>query len=139
MLELMNVGKKIRTLRLEKGFTLPALAEKAGVSKGFLFQIEDDEKANPSLETLNRLAKALDVTIAELLEKESVRAKRAIPENVNPALKEFIEEQNAKGLPVEPAALQALYALQHRKGKLPRSKEDWRYLYETIERVFKGK
>jgi XRE family transcriptional regulator of biofilm formation len=135
----MNVGKKIQTLRLEKGLTLPQLAERAGVSKGFLFQIEDDGKTNPSLETLNKLAKALDVTIAELLEKESVRAKRAVPEEVNPALQEFIKEQNAQGRPVEPSAIQALYALQHRKGKSPRSKEDWRYLYETIERVFKGK
>src|SRR6266853_2757872 len=81
-LRLMNVGKKIHTLRLEKGLTLPELAEKAGVSKGFVFQIEDDGKTNPSLETLNKLAKALDVTIAELLERESVRAKRTVPEDV---------------------------------------------------------
>src|SRR5437667_263570 len=76
----MNVGKKIQTLRLEKGLTLPQLAEKANVSKGFLFQIEDDGKTNPSLETLNKLAKALEITLADLLGKDQVRSKRIVPE-----------------------------------------------------------
>jgi transcriptional regulator with XRE-family HTH domain len=137
----MHLGKKIRTLRLEKGFTLPELAERANVSKGFLFQIEDDEETNPSLDTLNKIAKALDVTLAELLEKESVQARRVVPvpEDLDAALKEFIDERNTQGLPVDTHAIQALYVLQRRKGKAPKTKDDWRYIYETIERVFKGK
>jgi transcriptional regulator with XRE-family HTH domain len=138
---MVNVGKKIQTLRLEKGLTLPELAAKAGVSKGFVFQIEDDEKTNPSLETLNKIARALDVTLAELLQKATVQAKRVIivPEDVEPSLKEFIDERHAQGRPVDTNAIQALYVLQHRKGKSPKSKEDWRYVYESIERVFKQK
>jgi len=140
-LETMNVGKKIQTLRVEKGLSLPQLAEKAGVSKGFVFQIEDDEKTNPSLETLNKIAKALDVTLADLLEKETVLAKRivVVPDDLEPSLREFIDDRNAQGQPVDTNAIQALYVLQHRKGKSPKTKEDWRYVYESIERVFKRK
>jgi transcriptional regulator with XRE-family HTH domain len=137
----MNVGKKIQTLRVEKGLTLPQLAEKAGVSKGFVFQIEDDQKTNPSLETLNKIAKALDVTLADLLEKETVQAKRVVgvPDDLEPSLREFIADRNAQGQPVDTNAIQALYVLQHRKGKSSKTKEDWRYVYESIERVFKRK
>jgi XRE family transcriptional regulator, master regulator for biofilm formation len=50
------VGKRIRALRIEKGINLPELAEKAGVSKGFLSQLENDEDANPSLDSLHKVS-----------------------------------------------------------------------------------
>jgi transcriptional regulator with XRE-family HTH domain len=135
----MELGKKIRVLRLEKGLTLPELADKAKVSKGFLFQIETDEETNPSLDTLHKVASALDVTLAELLEKESVKARRLVPAEIDETLKEFLSDARKAGQIIPEETLQALYVLQHRKGRAPKTKEDWRYLYETIERVFKGK
>jgi excisionase family DNA binding protein len=53
-----------------KGFTLQALAKKAGgMSYAFLSKVENG-KADPSLETLKRLAKALKVKVAELVADE---------------------------------------------------------------------
>ncbi len=135
----MQIGKKIRTLRLGKGWSLPDLAEKAAVSKGFLFQIESHENTNPSLDTLNKLANALGVTLSDLLQTETVKAKQIVPESLQLALEEFIKERHAENLPVDADILQAHYDLQERKGQSKKTKEDWAWLYGSIERVVKKK
>lgn len=55
-------GGRIRDLRRKAGITLQTLADAAGISVGFLSQVERD-KATPSLGTLASLATALDVEI----------------------------------------------------------------------------
>lgn len=53
-------GGRIRELRRKAGLTLQALADEAGISVGFLSQVERN-KATPSLGTLAGLAAALGV------------------------------------------------------------------------------
>jgi transcriptional regulator with XRE-family HTH domain len=130
------LGNRIRSLRVEKGLTLPGLADKADLSKGLLYQIETSDKANPSLETLNKIAKGLGVTIAVLLEKDAVRAKRIVPESFDPGLEAFIKSSRENGEPLNESTLQALYVLQHRAGASAKSKEDWAWLYRSIEFSF---
>ncbi|MCC5969230.1 MAG: helix-turn-helix transcriptional regulator [Pararhodobacter sp.] len=55
-------GGRIRELRRKGGLTLQALADDAGISVGFLSQVERN-KATPSLGTLASLATALGVEI----------------------------------------------------------------------------
>jgi transcriptional regulator with XRE-family HTH domain len=55
-------GARIRALRRKAGLTLQALSDQAGISVGFLSQVERD-KATPSLGTLAALAAALGVGI----------------------------------------------------------------------------
>lgn len=55
-------GGRIRELRRKAGLTLQTLADQAGISVGFLSQVERD-KATPSLGTLANLASALGVDI----------------------------------------------------------------------------
>lgn len=55
-------GSRIRELRRKNDLTLQALADQAGISVGFLSQVERD-KATPSLGTLAALAAALGVEI----------------------------------------------------------------------------
>jgi transcriptional regulator with XRE-family HTH domain len=55
-------GGRIRALRRKAGLTLQALADDAGISVGFLSQVERD-KATPSLGTLASLAAALGVEV----------------------------------------------------------------------------
>lgn len=55
-------GGRIRDLRRKAGLTLQALADEAGISVGFLSQVERN-KATPSLGTLAGLAAALGVDI----------------------------------------------------------------------------
>lgn len=127
----MDLGERIKILRLEAQLSLPALAEKAEISKSVLFQLETSEAPNPSLETLQKIAKALGVTLAALLEKGSVRAKRVMPDRIDDALKEMIGDLRREKIPVNEAALDALYVLQEREGA-PKATEDWRWLYDTI-------
>lgn len=127
----MNLGERIRILRAEAHLSLPALAENAKISKSVLFQIENSESPNPSLETLQKIAKALGTTLAELLSTQGVRTKRALPERVDPELEEMISGLRKEKGPVNQAALDALYVLQERTGS-PKSAADWRWLYDSI-------
>lgn len=60
------VAWRIGTLRKSLGLSLDALAQRAGVSKGTLVQIEQ-QRANPAISTLCRLAAALHVSVADLV------------------------------------------------------------------------
>ena len=52
----------LRNMRLAKGLTLKELSELSGVSLSFLSDIEH-ERADPSLETLNKIAKGLGASL----------------------------------------------------------------------------
>lgn len=58
---------KVWQLRTAKGYSLRELEEISGVSKTTINNIENG-KANPTIETLLLLAKALDVEISALFE-----------------------------------------------------------------------
>ena len=60
------VAQRISSLRKAQDLTFDALAMRARVSKGTLVQIEQ-ERANPSISTLCRLAAALGVSVADLV------------------------------------------------------------------------
>jgi transcriptional regulator with XRE-family HTH domain len=63
-----EVGKKIRQLRLSRvgpRMTQEALSEKARISVSFLSMIERGERS-PHLETLAKIASALEVPLADL-------------------------------------------------------------------------
>ena len=62
-----RLSKVIQRLRESKGMTQRDLAEKARVTAGYIAQLEMGTKKNPSLEVLQRLAKALGVPVTELL------------------------------------------------------------------------
>src|SRR5215470_14295326 len=57
------VGAEVRRWRNERGLTLANVADRAGLNVGYLSQIEND-KASPSLASLNAISDALDVPIA---------------------------------------------------------------------------
>lgn len=63
----MTLGERIRTLRKEKKMTLVDLAENE-ITKGMLSLIEND-KSKPSMQTLQHIAKALDVSIGYLTQE----------------------------------------------------------------------
>jgi transcriptional regulator with XRE-family HTH domain len=60
------VGCQVRRLRQERGLTLTTLADRSGLNVGYLSQVEN-EKASPSLETLQALADAIEVPVAWFL------------------------------------------------------------------------
>jgi transcriptional regulator with XRE-family HTH domain len=68
----MDAGDKIKRLRTSSGITVSELARRAGLSQGYLSQIEMG-RATPSVRALAMTAKALDVPLSSLL-GESDRA-----------------------------------------------------------------
>jgi transcriptional regulator with XRE-family HTH domain len=136
-LRAMHLGARIRSLRLERGLTLPQLAEKAEVSIGLLSQLEnsDEGAANPSLQTLRKIATALGVTIADLLGKSVAKSRAIVPEKLDAGLQKFLEKSRKQGTPLDESVLQGCYAMQERDGA-PKSAEDWEFLYKTIKMNF---
>jgi transcriptional regulator with XRE-family HTH domain len=61
------MGTMLKELRETKGLTQVELAKKARVTQSYLAELEAGEKTNPSLEVIQRLAKALRVPLSELL------------------------------------------------------------------------
>src|SRR5437764_13351932 len=66
----MNLGQKIRRMREVRGLTAVALAKQARVTPGFISQLEYSQTV-PSLQTLQRVAAALDVSLTYFLLEES--------------------------------------------------------------------
>jgi transcriptional regulator with XRE-family HTH domain len=62
----MQIGRKVRDLRLRRGLTVQKLADAIGLSKGFISQVEND-RTSPSLSTLRDLAAALRTSMAYLV------------------------------------------------------------------------
>lgn len=62
----MNVGEKIRYFRKEKHFSQKKLAQQAGISNTYLCDVEKG-RSNCSLETLIKLAGALNINPEELI------------------------------------------------------------------------
>ncbi len=58
------VGKNLRRMRLESGFTQESLAHEAGIASSFISQIETGKRA-PTVTTLDVLAKAMKMPIVE--------------------------------------------------------------------------
>ena len=64
----MRLDRVLKRLRAERDLTMQALATRAGVTDAYIAQLETGVRKNPSLAVLKRLAKALGVTLAELVE-----------------------------------------------------------------------
>jgi transcriptional regulator with XRE-family HTH domain len=64
-----RVAREIRAHREAHGLSISATAARAGLSKTILATIESGA-GNPSLETLHRIAHALDVTVGTLLAED---------------------------------------------------------------------
>ncbi len=66
----LEIATAIRSLRLRNGLSQRQLALRMSVPRTYVSKIEND-KATPTLSSLARLAKALEVEIAELLRGSS--------------------------------------------------------------------
>lgn len=66
----LQLGPRIRALRQARGDTLRELAQRAGVTESFLSQVER-EVTSPSIASVQRIARALDLGIADLFVEEA--------------------------------------------------------------------
>src|SRR3712207_8525832 len=64
-----HLAARLRGLRTDRGLSLDALAERAGVSRSMISLVERGE-SSPTAAVLNRLATGLGVTLASLFAEE---------------------------------------------------------------------
>ena len=60
----MDIGKKVKSLRIKRGLTLEELASRTELSKSFLSQLERD-LASPSIATLEDIVEVLGVSLGD--------------------------------------------------------------------------
>ena len=68
-----DIGQRNKRIREAQGIGLAELARMADISKGYLHSLENQTPANPTLDTLKRVADALAVTIADLIGAPKVK------------------------------------------------------------------
>lgn len=91
----MSIGGKIKTLRKERKLTQVELAKKSNISRSYLTDIEND-RYNPSVETLKAIANSLDVKLRDILSDDveqntslNDRDKKSITNDLKKLMDEF--------------------------------------------------
>ena len=61
------LGERIKTIRKDQKMSITELAEKAGVAKSYLSSIERNKQTNPSIQFIEKVSEALEVSVNDLL------------------------------------------------------------------------
>jgi transcriptional regulator with XRE-family HTH domain len=119
------IGANIRAYRKEVDLSLNQLAERSGISKGYLSALENEEHETrrPSGETLYAIAEALGVTMSDLMGRKLLTEG---PSEIPASLQEFAEEAQLPQRDIE-----MLAGIEFR-GERPKTKERWSYIYNAI-------
>lgn len=93
------LGTKINELRKARGLTLDQLAQATDSSKSYMWEIENKDVARPSAEKLDRIAQALGVTAAFLIDASQTQPSQDVEdtafyrkfEKADPKIKEKLK------------------------------------------------
>lgn len=133
--EPQSVGERLRHVRGQSGLSLEDVAERAEVSKSFLWEVEND-RSGISGERLLRVANVLGASLDYLL-----RGARS-PGMVEPQSTEIPRELGALAEELhltygQTVALleidRSLVARRRHAGRPHMSKQDWKQLYEGVK------
>ena len=86
----MQIGKKIKNLRLKKGLTQEELGERTDLSKGYISQLERD-LSSPSIETFFNILEVLGCAPKEFFDDEEARTKSSLRRRRSNTI--FIDEE----------------------------------------------
>ena len=128
----MTLAEKLKGLREENNMSVAELSEMSGVSKPYIWQIEDGRRKNPSGEILRKLASALGTTVADLM-GAPVGISEADLEQVPKSLRDLARKKG-KQLDLRKEDLEML-KLIHYRGKRISKPEDWELLLLFIRRI----
>ena len=132
-----TVGDRIREIREEMQIRQDQLAERSGLSKGFLSDVENN-KRNISSENLLKIANVLGASVDYLLRGQIAEAPSVEPIVIPPELSQAAEELDLTyAATVELLeAHRSVVARRSNRGLRRFSVEDWKKLHEAIRRVF---
>jgi transcriptional regulator with XRE-family HTH domain len=121
-----NVGTRIKLRREEAKLSLSALAERARVSKGYLWSLENGKASSrPSGRTLYKIAGALGTTMSDLLDEQLLS-----DVDISKASKTLLEFAKLEGLTDRDVRM--LAGINFR-GQRPDDLEGWRLVWGAIK------
>ncbi|KMK78177.1 helix-turn-helix domain-containing protein [Alkalihalobacillus pseudalcaliphilus] len=91
------IGDRVKRYRLEKGYSLTELADKAGVAKSYLSSIERNIQSNPSIQFLEKIATMLHISVEDLLYDDETRQANQ-DTTLDPRWIELVEEAMNSGI-----------------------------------------
>ena len=87
------LGKRIRSLRVARGWTQQDLGEKAGISYKFIGEIERG-KQNPSFSILAKISKALNIDLKELFRfSHEILSRKELENEVKRIIKDMADDE----------------------------------------------
>lgn len=113
------IAANLRTLRKVRGMSQPELAAKVGISPRTIARLEAAQVADPSINHVRDLARALGVTVDLLSESELLPLTIAVPARLKEALDtpqglsllaELLDHERARGRQVVLSMLKQLQA-----------------------------
>jgi transcriptional regulator with XRE-family HTH domain len=128
----VSLSERLRHLRESAGLSLDELADKAKISKTYLWELEKDKagEKKPSADVLLRIASVLSVTIADLLSLPSVKVDQGAIE-LAPSLREFRDRMAKLKTPLSEQDLHDLAVMKFRGGQ-PQTADEWHQLYLAL-------
>jgi transcriptional regulator with XRE-family HTH domain len=84
------MGKKIKELRKKAGLTLQELADKTGLYKSNLSDIENEKRFKPNVGTIEKIAKALNCEIGDFFGRSIDKG-----EEITRGLKELLDDERS--------------------------------------------
>jgi transcriptional regulator with XRE-family HTH domain len=75
-------GEKLRRLRKDQGLTMDKLAQAAGISKSYVWELENRPAQRPSANVLHAIATVLGVTVQDLMGEPTPFEGTDAPEDV---------------------------------------------------------
>ena len=91
----MKIGKRIRQLRKERDMTLEELSSESGVALATLSRMEND-KMTGTLDSHNRICKALNTSLADLYKEIEEELKTVDPVPKKQRTEHFVHSRKAK-------------------------------------------
>lgn len=119
-----SIGENIRSLREGRGMSLSELARRSHISRGYLHLIEKED-GNPTQEKLIAIAKALEVSVSQIIGEKPERSVSSV--TIPESLLKFAESER-----LNEDEVQMLSQINYR-GKHPDSPREWEILYSLIK------
>jgi transcriptional regulator with XRE-family HTH domain len=133
-----GVGERIKKRRVELGWTQDQLCQKAGISKGFLSDLENDKRSVSATNLLD-IARALSVSLDFLMTGEA--SEKPVTEVPIPAsLARFAAEERLSFRQTLMLLDMQKQIVAHRSAKKKDGLEgvDWRKFYEGVKEFLEG-
>lgn len=68
----MGLSENLKAIRKKRKISQKSLAQSSGVSYSMVSKLESGEQRNPSLDTLDKIATALNVTVSQLMDGTNI-------------------------------------------------------------------